>query len=100
MTQALINGFKVSYLKVLLRTLVTYQPSLTLSIGGSGVPPTGSVFPAWARSHAANSGRGIIINSGVRANSGRASRIIDYGVSSGSGYRPATYKARSSYGRR
>ena len=59
------------------------KPSLTLCIG-----PRSFNLAAYARAQAAQ----------TAANRGR---IINYGVSSGSsGYRPATYKARSSYGRR
>ena len=59
-------------------------------VGKNLVDRTGSEFPAWARDHAANSGRAIY------------GRILDYGVKYGgsSGYRPATHRARSSYGRR
>jgi len=60
-------------------------------VGKNITPRGGSVFPEYAR------------NPGYASSSGRAiyGRVLDYGYSTGSsGYRPATYKARSSYGRR
>lgn len=59
-------------------------------VGKNITPRGGSTFPAWARdpNFAANSGRAIY------------GRVLDYGYSTSGGYRPATYKARSSYGRR